>query len=132
MSNSSTAAAAASAAISASHAAISIANLTSSIGSITTASANGCFTVSSGNLTINSGATSKNAQLTVQGKNPKIVTDRGEIDLDHLVDFVKKAEEILCMVRADQERLERYPALQEAYDHYRIIDALCRGDEDGD
>ena len=70
------------------------------------------------------------SEIIFKGNNPRLVTKKGEIDLDQLFDMVKRAEAILCMVKADQERLERYPALQEAYDHYRIIDALCRGDED--
>lgn len=69
-------------------------------------------------------------EINFKGDNPRLVTKKGEIDLDLLFDMVKRAEAILCVVKADQERLERYPALQEAYDHYRIIDALCRGDED--
>lgn len=111
-------------------------NAASAIGSVATAAttatiAANAYTVSTaGNIYAGSLSFSPPSTMSITGENPKIVTAKGEIDLDHLVDFMKRAEEILCVVKANQERLERYPALQEAYDHYRIIDALCRDDED--
>lgn len=90
----------------------------------------GSFTVTSGSIYTSNLSFQQPPELHMKGDNPRIITDKGEIDLDQLLDIVKRAEAILCVVKADMERLDRYPALQEAYDHYRIIDALCRGDED--
>lgn len=87
-----------------------------SIGSITTSP------------TITLGSNEVSGEVSVFGPDAVIRTDKGDIRLDVLFDIVQKAEQILCRIRADMERIEEYPALQAAYDHYRVIDKLCQDD----
>lgn len=78
--------------------------------------------------TISLGSDDVSGVVSIFGPDAIIRTDKGDIRLDVLFDIVQKAEEVLCRIRADMERIEEYPALQAAYDHYRIIDKLCQED----
>lgn len=69
-------------------------------------------------------------ELHVSGDKPTITTDRGAIDLNRLHDFMERAERILCLLEEDMRRHDAYPALKEAYDHYRVLDRLCRDDDE--
>lgn len=78
--------------------------------------------------TIILGGNQVSGEVSILGSDAVIRTDKGDIRLDVLFDIVQKAEQILCRIRTDMERIEEYPALQAAYDHYRVIDKLCQED----
>ena len=78
--------------------------------------------------TISLGTSDFSGQISILGPDAIIKTDKGDIRLDVLFDIVQEAEQILCRIRADMERIEEYPALQAAYDHYKVIDKLCQED----
>lgn len=54
----------------------------------------------------------------------------GSIRVADLFAMVKRSNEVLCKIDADMKRVEKYPALKEAYDYYTVVDALCRRDDD--
>lgn len=78
--------------------------------------------------TIILGGNRVSGEVSILGSDAIIRTDKGDIRLDVLFDIVQEAEQILCRIRADMERIEEYPALQAAYDHYKVIDKLCQED----
>ena len=42
-----------------------------------------------------------------------------------IVTLLEKIEERLAILQPDPKRLARYEALQEAYEHYKTLEALC-------
>lgn len=50
------------------------------------------------------------------------------VDYDSKINTVSsrldKIEERLLIIQPDQELMKKYPALKEAYDHYKLIEAL--------
>ena len=66
--------------------------------------------------------------------NPGLVVD-GDIKWNgrSLGKFLEKIEDRLAILQEpDPERLERFAALREAYDAYKLIDTLCVGDGNKD
>jgi hypothetical protein len=65
--------------------------------------------------------------------NPGLVVD-GDIKWNgrSLGKFLEKIEDRLAILEPDPERLERFAALREAYDAYKLIDTLCVGDGNKD
>ena len=49
-----------------------------------------------------------------------------------VADTLEKIMERLSIIEPDLEKMERYPALREAYNNYRAIEALIAGDESTD
>lgn len=47
-----------------------------------------------------------------------------------LVDFIETLEKRLAILTPDPKKLEKYEALQKAYKHYKMLEALCEADED--
>jgi hypothetical protein len=72
------------------------------------------------------GTTTSNANLRITGKNPKIQTDKSEIDLDETAELIKILKERLLILIPNFEKQEKYQALKKAYDHYKMIEALIQ------
>ena len=72
------------------------------------------------------GTTMPNANVRITGKNPKIQTDKSEIDLDETAELIKILKERLLILIPNFEKHEKYQALKKAYDHYKMIEALIQ------
>lgn len=59
--------------------------------------------------------------ITRPGKNPIKVAETLEIILERLL-----------IIEADFQKMEKYPALKEAYDNYKLIEALVSGEDNED
>lgn len=70
-----------------------------------------------------------NIQIT--GANPTILTDKNKISLDELAEMMKIMRERLLIIVPDFEKHEKYEALKKAYDHYKLIEAMVTGSENG-
>jgi hypothetical protein len=70
--------------------------------------------------------TSNQANVRITGKNPKIQTDKNEIDLDETAELIKILKERLLILIPNFEKHEKYQALKKAYDHYKMIEALIQ------
>ena len=53
----------------------------------------------------------------------------GGVDLTHLLG---KIQDRLAILVPDPDRLEKYEALRQAYDHYKTLEALCVKSDDAD
>lgn len=56
-------------------------------------------------------------KLTVQGK-----------DIGKILETIEKR---LAILVPDPKKLEKFEALRKAYDHYKLLEALCHEDDDG-
>lgn len=80
-----------------------------------------------------SGWSSPNTTITLgKGGKPVLSTEKNEIDLDELADFVKIMRERMLILVPDFEKHEKYAALKKAYDHYKMIEALLQEDKKDD
>ncbi len=46
-----------------------------------------------------------------------------------LVDFMQTLEKRLAILQPDPAKLEKFEALKKAYDHYKLLEALCQEDD---
>ena len=102
---------------------------TNTLGTITTTmpgSAGQYMTGGLGSGPMWSGTTTSNANFRISGKNPKIQTDKSEIDLDETAELIKILKERLLILIPNFEKHEKYQALKKAYDHYKMIEALIQ------
>lgn len=71
--------------------------------------------------------------LRVHGNSPEIVLDDDtKIDLKLLARVLVEIKDVLCIIREDREKMERYPALKEAYEMFKVIDVLTEKTYSGD
>jgi hypothetical protein len=89
--------------------------------------------------TINTGAGMNGAwgNTTISNNHPSLhVTGDAEFDGSIKVkgkDLAKSLEAIekrLAILVPDPKKLEKFEALQKAYSHYKLLEALCHGDDD--
>jgi hypothetical protein len=71
-----------------------------------------------------SSKTSKQGQLTLEGANPDIM-----IGGKSMVTWMQKVEQRLSILEPKPELLAKYEALQQAFDHYKTLEALLHGTE---
>jgi hypothetical protein len=55
-----------------------------------------------------------------------IKTKKNTINLDEMARMMDTLKERLLILTPAFEKHEQYPALKEAYDHYKLIEALCK------
>jgi hypothetical protein len=97
-----------------------------------------------GNITINSGGTSgaymyntgsssQWSNITTSAKHPSIsVTGDAEfegkvkINGQDLAEFMDTISKRLAILVPDPDKLEHFEALKKAYDHYKLMEALCQ------
>jgi hypothetical protein len=121
------------------------------IASLTTMNSNSTYNLKTGNVTIpsswnmsNSGTVYNTGTVGSIGlnpiwttgptSNPGLVVD-GDIKWNgrSLGKLLEKIEDRLAILQEpDPERLERFAALREAYDAYKLIDTLCVGEGNKD
>lgn len=87
---------------------------------------NGIYTI--GSIT----QPSYNPNIHISGTNPVLTTDKSKIDLNELAEMMKIMRERLLILVPDFEKHEKYEALKKAYDHYKLIEAMVAGKEDGE
>jgi hypothetical protein len=71
-----------------------------------------------------SAKTSMQGQLTLEGANPDII-----IGDKSMVTWMQKVEQRLSILEPKPELLAKYEALQQAFDHYKTLEALLHGTE---
>lgn len=87
--------------------------------------------------TINTGAGMNGTWGTTANPTPSLQVT-GDANFEGKVniggkDIAKSLEAIekrLAILVPDTKKLEKYEALQKAYAHYKLLEALCHGDED--
>jgi hypothetical protein len=57
-----------------------------------------------------------------------IKTKKNTINLDEMARMMDTLKERMLILTPAFEKHEQYPALKEAYEHYKLIEALCRED----
>jgi hypothetical protein len=73
--------------------------------------------------------------LTIQAENGGdaiIKTNKNTVNLDEIAEMMQVLKDRLLIITPDFEKHEKYPALKEAYDNYKLIEALCRDNDDDD
>ena len=81
--------------------------------------------------TISSGGLSNYGTIHIQGQNPTIATDKVKIDLNELGELINVLKERFLIITPNFEKHEKYAALKKAYDHYKLLEAMLSGDENG-
>lgn len=71
-----------------------------------------------------SAKTTMSGQLTLEGANPDIT-----IGGKSMVTWMQKIEQRLSILEPKPELLAKYEALQQAFDHYKTLEALLHGTE---
>jgi hypothetical protein len=72
------------------------------------------------------GSTSNSVKIDRDGIDLKEGTDI-KIGNRSLVKFMETLEERLAILQPDPEKLEKFAALKAAYEHYKLLEALCSG-----
>ena len=113
------------------------ANSPSSYGTVTISStasyfSTGSITVPSGGYLVANGTGSSNWSTTVSNAHPSLtVTGDAEFEKDIKikgVSLAKTLEDInrrLAILVPNPEKLEHFEALKKAYEHYKLLEALC-------
>lgn len=108
-------------------------NVTGSV-TLPTSTSSSTYTISNGtwgSLSNNYvGSTTSNGSIHVQGDahfdNDIKIKGRS------LVDFIETLEKRLAILTPDPKKLEKYEALQKAYKHYKMLEALCEADDESE
>jgi hypothetical protein len=87
-----------------------------------------------GNIMISNGSSSNWGSITTAGTNtPSLqVTGDAEFEGDVKIKGVSVAEILegiqkrLAILVPDPDKLEHFEALKKAYDHYKVLEALCQ------
>jgi hypothetical protein len=72
------------------------------------------------------------ANIKITGNNPKLSTDKNDIDLDELADTMRILRDRFLILIPDFEKHEKYAALKKAYDHYKLIEAMLQEEKKDD
>ena len=106
--------------------------------SVNTSAIGGYYTTASmnyGNITISNGGSSNwgSGSITTSSKHPSIsVTGDAEfegkvkINGQDLAEFMDTISKRLAILVPDPDKLEHFEALKKAYDHYKLMEALCQ------
>lgn len=65
------------------------------------------------------------SQGSIQIKGDAEFEGRVRINGQDLVDTLEAIQRRLCILVPDKKLLDKYEALQQAYDHYKTLEALC-------
>jgi len=67
----------------------------------------------------------------ISGPTPSISTDKVKIDLNELGELINVLKERFLIITPNFEKHEKYAALKKAYDHYKLLEAMLSGEENG-
>jgi hypothetical protein len=61
----------------------------------------------------------------------KLAGEHADIEINgvSLIKTIESINEKLCIITPDLQKLEKYAALKNAYEHYKLIETLCRNGE---
>ena len=77
-------------------------------------------------------ATSSNIGSICQTTNDLNVTGSLTLNGQNVGDMLKEIYERLAIITPDNEKMSKFPALQKAYEHYKLVEALCQEQSDDD
>ena len=113
--------------------------------SITTPVTGGFYSTASmnyGNITISNGGSSNwgSSYVTTSGTNTPSLKVTGDAEFEEDIKIkgisvLKTLEAInkrLAILQPDPAKLEKFEALQKAYDHYKLLEALCHEEKNND
>ena len=81
---------------------------------------------SNANSFTGSGLSTTVLSIMAEGDGDAIIaTKKNKINLDEMANVVETLKERLLILTPNFEKMEQYPALKEAYEHYKLIEALC-------
>ena len=86
----------------------------------------GGYTFSSSAISGWGGTTSHSVNIDHNGIDLKAGADI-KISGRSLVKFMETLEDRLAILQPDPEKLEKFEALKQAYEHYKLLEALCSG-----
>jgi hypothetical protein len=73
-----------------------------------------------------SGLSTTVLSIMAEGDGDAIIkTKKNKINLDEMATLMETLKERLLILTPNFEKMEQYPALKEAYEHYKLIEALC-------
>jgi hypothetical protein len=87
------------------------------------------YTISNGTWnTFSNGASYNSTSIDVKGD----ANFEGDIKLKgkSLSEFMETIEKRLSILQPDPKKLKKYEALQKAYNHYKMLEALCEADDE--
>lgn len=79
------------------------------------------------NWATTSAKTTMSGQLTLEGEKPDII-----IGGKSMASWMQKVEQRLSILEPKPQLLAKYEALQQAFDHYKTLEALLHGTENDD
>ncbi len=68
------------------------------------------------------------SSITLGNDEMPVVTRDINVDGQSLKEFMQNVNERLCILTPKPELLEKYDALKEAYENYKILEKLCTDD----
>lgn len=96
----------------------------------------GGLSISPGTYTISGTASAHGyavnaTRITMVTDDASIALNDGRtIDLKLLASMMEQMQSILCVIKTHMETLDEYPALQAAYEEFKLIEAIIRPDDD--
>jgi hypothetical protein len=74
-------------------------------------------------------ATTYDSTIKLNGSKPTIETEKSSIDIDELAEILNIVKQRLLILTPAFEKHEQYPALKQAWEHYKIVEKLILSDE---
>lgn len=84
---------------------------------------NGSYSWTQSGYNVNSASVNVQSALKVSGDAD--VSGRLTVQGHDIVTLLEKINQRLCILVPDPQLLDKYSALQEAYDYYKTLEALC-------
>lgn len=69
------------------------------------------------------------SSIKLEGPDAKLVCDEGEIKLNDLVLLMRNLQDVLCVIRENADLNEKYPALKNLYDQFRMVEKMVKSEE---
>lgn len=76
--------------------------------------------------------TASNTGSISQTTNDLNVTGSLTLNGQNVGDMLKEIQERLAIITPDHGKMSKFPALQKAYEHYKLVEALCQEQSDDD
>lgn len=77
-------------------------------------------------------ATSSNTGSIYQTINDLNVTGKLTLNGQNVGDMLAEIYTRLAIITPDNEKMSKFPALQKAYEHYKLVEALCQEQSNND
>jgi hypothetical protein len=99
------------------------------------------FNTGAGNVVLNGGGTAWTTNVTnsnnITGAGLHVTSDaefEGDITVKgkSLSKWMETVEKRLAILQPNPKKLKKFEALQKAYDHYKLLEALCHSEDDNE